>query len=334
MTGSSTIWQPTASLDVLKQRARALAAVRGFFAARNVLEVETPLISDTPVSEPQLANVRCELAVRTGTVHYLHTSPEYHMKRLLAAGAPDIYQLCKVFRDGEAGTRHLAEFTLLEWYRHGMGFEGIIEETAVLITAVGAALGHPVPAPLRYSYREIFLDTTGFDPFDAALDHIIERLTAEEPAALASSLATSLGTRRQAWLDLAMTTLVEPALRNRGLIVIDRYPAEQAALAREDPQDPRCALRFEVYLRGLELANGYHELADAQEQRRRFETDRQLRRELALPDVMPDEALLAALASGLPDCCGVALGIDRLLMALLGRSDITEVVSFPVPPRP
>lgn len=333
MTRRPAAWQPTASLDVLTLRASALAAVRSFFAARKVLEVETPLISDAPVSEPQLASVRCELAVRPGTAHYLHTSPEYHMKRLLAAGAPDIYQLCKVFRDGEAGTRHLTEFTLLEWYRHGFGFDGIIEETAVLITAIGGVLGRPVPPPLRYSYREIFLDTAGFDPFDTALDRIIERLTAEEPAALASPLATSLGARRQAWLDLAMATLVEPALQHRGLVIIDRYPAEQSALARMDPQDPRCALRFEMYLHGLELANGYHELGDAQEQRRRLESDRQLRRELVLPDVVPDEALLAALASGLPDCCGVALGVDRLLMALLGRSDIAEVVSFPVPPR-
>lgn len=333
MTRSPMAWQPTASLAVLELRARALTAIRSFFAARNVLEVETPLIGDTPVSEPQLANVHCALAVRPGTAHYLHTSPEYHMKRLLAAGAPDIYQLCKVFRDGETGARHLAEFTLLEWYRHGLNFDDIVAETAVLITAVGTALGHPVPPPRRYSYREIFLEIAGLDPFDTALDHIIEQLTADEAAALASPSASSLGTRRQAWLDLAMATLVEPALQDRGLVVIDRYPAEQSALARLDPHDPRCALRFEVYLHGLELANGYHELGNAQEQRRRFETDREQRRELALPDVAPDEALLAALACGLPDCCGVALGIDRLLMALLGHRDIAAVVSFPVPPR-
>ncbi len=331
MTRPPTAWRPTASPAVLRLRARALSAARSFFATRDVLEVETPLITDVPVSEPQLANVRCELSVHPGVMHYLHTSPEYHMKRLLAAGAPDIYQICKVFRDGEAGPRHLAEFTLLEWYHHDMGFDDIIGESCALVTAIGTALDRSVPPPERRSYREIFIETTGFDPFEATVEAIVDRVSALRPELLTGMLTESPGMHRQAWLDLAMVAIVEPALRERGLMVIEGYPAEQSALARLDPLDPRCAQRFEVYLHGLELANGYHELSDAEEQRRRFEADRRLREELGLPDVAPDEALLAALASGLPDCCGVALGVDRLLMAILGLRTIAEVVSFPVP---
>ncbi len=324
-------WRPGASADVLRQRAAALAAARGFFAGRGIMETETPLIVNQPVSEPQLANVRCTLSVRPGLPCYLHTSPEYHMKRMLAAGAPDIYQICKAFRDGELGPRHLPEFTLIEWYRRGVTFDAIIAETCELVVEIGHCLGRRITPPHRTSYREVFLQTARLDPIAADVGTIRGRAFELLPQRFGADLARALGDRREAWLDLIMVEVVEPALASRGLLVIDRFPAQQSALARLDPRDPAVAERFEVYLDGLELANGFHELADAAEQRRRFESDRARRRQLGLPDAPPDAALLAALEAGLPDCCGVALGFDRLLMACLGVQRISEVVSFQVP---
>jgi lysyl-tRNA synthetase class 2 len=318
-------------MAVLHQRAAALAAVRVFFAARGVLEVETPLIVRHAVTEPQLANVRCTLALRPGTTFFLHTSPEYHMKRLLAAGAPDIYQVCRAFRDGESGRRHLPEFTLVEWYRRGLTFASMIAETCELVTEVARTLGRRLGPPLRLSYREAFAGATGIDPITASPEALRERALRLLPERAGTGLAASLGERPEGWLDLLMVEVVEPALRDRGLVALERFPASQSSLARLDPADPLVAERFEVYLDGLELANGFHELADAQEQRRRFAHDREERHRLGCADVEPDEALLAALASGLPDCCGVALGFDRLLMACLGIGEVGSVVTFRVP---
>lgn len=295
------------------------------------MEVETPHLVARPVTEPQLANVPCRLSVQPGAPSYLHTSPEYHMKRLLAAGTGDIYQVCKVFRDGELGSRHLPEFTLVEWYRCNVSLDDLIAETCELITAIGKCIGRRLPAPRRRSYRSVLLEMTGIDPLEAAAAEISERICALLPGRVDTGLARSLGTCRESWLDLAMTEIIEPSLRGQGLVVIDRYPAMQSSLARLDPCAPGYAERFEVYLDGLELANGFHELAEPAEQRQRFEADRARRLELGLPDVTADAALLAALESGLPDCCGVALGFDRLLLACLELANITEVVSFPVP---
>lgn len=331
MSGDHQPWRPTASIDTLRLRAGALQAVRDFFAARGVLEVETPLLVRHAVSDPQLANLPSALGVRPGLPCFLHTSPEYHMKRLLAAGAPDIYQLGKVFRDGELGRRHRPEFTLVEWYRHGQGFDASIGETCELIASIGRQLGRDIPSPRRLSYRELFLEHAGLDPLEASLPEIRHRAQALVPGGVSASLENGLGERRTAWLDLLLVQVVEPALRTGGLVVVGHYPAAQASLARLHPDDPRVAERFEVYLDGMELANGYHELSDAGEQRRRFADDRAERRLLGLPDVEPDELLLAALDAGLPDCCGVALGFDRLLMACLGLADIAAVVAFSAP---
>lgn len=324
-------WRPSASLDLLRRRAVGLQATRAFFAQRDVMEVETPFIVTRPVSEGQLANVRCSLAARPGRPFFLRTSPEFHMKRLLCAGAPDIFQIGKAFRDGELGALHLPEFTMVEWYRRGLGYDPIIGETCELIAAVASHLGRPTPPARRFGYRELLVQYAGVDPLEADVAAIVDHLASVRPELLTDHLLAGLGGEREAWLDLVMVEFVEPALRSQGLVVIDRYPAAQAALARLDPADPRVAERFEVYLNGLELANGYHELADAGEQRRRFESDNARRRRVALPAAEPDEALLAALGAGLPDCCGVALGFDRLLMACLGVSRIDQVVSFPVP---
>lgn len=331
MNGDRHPWRPTASIGTLRRRAQALQAVRGFFAARGVMEVETPLLVRHAVTDPGLANLPSALRVRPGLPCFLHTSPEYHMKRLLAAGAPDIYQLGKVFRDEELGRRHRPEFTLVEWYRLGQSFDECIGETCRLVSEVGQLLGRDIPPPERLGYRELFLRHAGVDPLEAGLGDIRQRAQALVPGGVSASLAASLGEHRRAWLDLLLVQVVEPALCTEGLVVVDRYPATQASLARLHADDPRVAERFEVYLDGMELANGYHELSDAREQRRRFADDRIERRRLGLPDVEPDELLLAALEAGLPDCCGVALGFDRLLMACLGLADIAAVVAFSAP---
>jgi lysyl-tRNA synthetase class 2 len=328
MSESAANWEPTGDAELLQRRAGALAAVRGFFAARGIVECETPVIVGYPVSDPRLHNVRCRLSVRPDVPYYLHTSPEYHMKRLLAAGLPDLFQICKVFRDGEIGARHLPEFTLIEWYRRDMPLEAIAAETCELVSLIAGRWSRSLPSPSRISYRDLFLEIASLDPLTCGLGEIRRRAAEVLPAMVSGRLHESLGEDRSAWLDLLMVGLIEPRLRDRGLLVVDRYPAEQAALARRDAGDPRVAERFEVYLDGIELANGYHELADASEQRSRFEADRAARVRLGLPDALPDMALLAALEAGLPDCCGVALGFDRLLMAITGVARIAEVVSF------
>jgi lysyl-tRNA synthetase class 2 len=332
LSARNSRWKPTADIATLRQRANALAAVREFFATRGVIECETPLIVTHPVSEPRLRNVRCALALRPGVPYYLHTSPEYHMKRLLAAGFPDLYQICKVFRDGELGARHLAEFTLIEWYRRRVTLEAMATETCELVSFVAGLWGCSLPKPSRTTYRNLFLEFVSLDPLAAGLDEIRRRAAELLAQTVSEQLCESLGEDRPAWLDLLMVGVIEPRLRDRGLLVVERYPAEQAALARLDPADARVAERFEVYLDGIELANGYHELANPAEQRKRFDADRAERRKLGLPDTPVDTALLAALEAGLPDCCGVALGFDRLVMASAGLGRIDEVVSFVTPP--
>lgn len=333
MTVSTPQWQPSARIDTLRRRAAVLEDVREFFAARGVMEVETPAVISHAVSDPQLANVHCDLAVRPGVPFFLHTSPEYHMKRLLAAGAPDIFQICKVFRDGELGDRHLPEFTLIEWYRQRMAFTDIVNETCALVVRAEQCLGRTPGTPRRLSYRDVFVEFAGLDPLTAGLDELRDRVGSGNPDG-DKDLRRSLGANRTSWLDLIMVELIEPRLAPLGLVVIEKYPAEQAALARLDPADHRVAERFEVYLNGIELANGYGELTHGGEQRQRFEADRGQRRERGLPDAAPDAFFLAALDAGLPDCCGVALGFDRLLMACLDLAKISEVVSFPVPETP
>jgi lysyl-tRNA synthetase class 2 len=331
MTRSAPAWQPTATLATLRTRARMLAQVRTFFAARGVLEVETPTIVSRPVSEPHLANVSCRLALQPERSRFLRTSPEYHMKRLLAAGSPDIFEICKVFRDGEFGPRHSPEFTMIEWYRHDFTMADMVAETCALIDAAASAVPRQVPPPRVYRYAEIYQQQLGLNPLAAATEDIVDRARELLGGRVTADLAAQLAADREAWLDLLMVEIIEPALQALGLVVIERYPAAQAALARLDPDDLRVAERFEVFLDGFELANGYRELSDAAEQRRRFANDRTLRRQRHLPDRAPDAAFLAALDAGLPDCAGVALGVDRLLMACLGLTRITDAMSFAVP---
>jgi lysyl-tRNA synthetase class 2 len=320
-------WHPSASLDTLVQRARLLGATRDFFRQRGLLEVETPALVAHAVSDPHLDNIPACLA--DGRRLWLHTSPEYHMKRLLAAGAPDIWQLGKVFRDGEAGRRHEPEFTLLEWYRHDCTLHDLAAESCELMAALATVAGKNLSAPVYLGYRELFLSAVAIDPLGA--DAVMLRNCAR--AVLGTSLGTGLENRLagdvDAWLDLLMSHVVSTYLAATELAVVSGYPASQAALARIDPTDSRIAERFEIFCAGLEVANGYRELRDAGEQERRFSSDRATRARLGRPDVMPDSALLAALEAGLPDCAGVALGFDRVLMFLLDLPDIQSAISFP-----
>lgn len=312
-------WRPTASLANLRLRAALLAKLRAFFASRGLLEVDTPALSHAAATDRHLASFRVP-DFSAGPL-YLHTSPEFPMKRLLAAGAGDIWQLCKVFRAGETGRWHNPEFTLLEWYRLGFDHHRLMDEVAELVAELVPGLG---AAAERLSYREAFERHAGFDPFTA------------DPAVCRAALAASGresppagALDRDGWLDLVAAELVYPALGGGRLTFIYDYPASQAALARVRPGHPPVAERFEALVAGIELANGFHELADAAEQRRRFEQDRAWRRAHGLPDVAMDERLLMALEQGLPDCAGVALGFDRLVMLAAGAGSLAEVLAFP-----
>ena len=317
-------WQPSASIDALRLRARLNALVRDFFAGRGVLEVETPVLSRAGNTDPNIASFSLEFSGRTDgapRTRWLRTSPEYALKRLLAAGVGDCYELGRVFRDGEAGGRHNPEFTMLEWYRVGWDHLRLIDETAELVRAALSLLGRD--ATLRVvRYRELYRDRLGVDPFTAS--------ESELRAALGETGIDPAGLTRDDWLDLLMTHRLQPAFARDELLAIIDYPASQCALAklRDDGDGQPVAERFELYLGPLELANGYHELTDAVEQRRRFERDVAVRsaRGAASPPI--DEALLAAMGAGLPACAGVALGIDRLLMAMLGTARIADVLAF------
>jgi lysyl-tRNA synthetase class 2 len=279
---------------------------------------------NAPVSDVHLHSA----AVRLGTdpaageaaapALFLHTSPEYAMKRLLAAGSGDIYQICHVVRGNERGRLHNPEFTLIEWYRVGFSLEKLMDEVEALVRVL---LGAAAPGSSeRLSYREAFLRELGLDPLTAPEAALAE---AARPLALAGADLS-----RDEWLELLMGALIGPRLGRGALSFLHGYPASQAALARLDPADPRVAQRFELYCSGIELANGFHELASPIEQRARFEADNIQRRRRGLPVFPLDERLLAALPA-LPDCAGVALGFDRTLMLAAGASHIEEVLPFP-----
>jgi lysyl-tRNA synthetase class 2 len=312
-------WRPTASLAALRRRAQGLATLREFFRARDVLEVETPALVNSPVSDVNIGSVRVAMPGRDSPL-FLHTSPEYAMKRLLAAGSGDIFQVCHVFRGAERGRQHNPEFTMVEWYRLGFTLEDLMREVAALVSAL---LGQELAVEFL-SYRDALLRHASIDPLDADIDtlrHAGQQLGFEPRVAHLAS--------RDELLDLIMGAQVGPALGADSLTFIHRYPASQAALARLDANDSRVALRFELYHRGLELANGYHELTDPAEQRDRFGADLESRRARGLPITALDPHLLSALESGLPDCAGVALGFDRVMMLALGAMRIDEVLAFP-----
>jgi lysyl-tRNA synthetase class 2 len=292
--GVPTDWAPTCSLAALTARAELLAAIRDFFRARGVLEVQTGVIGAATVTEPAVESIAVP------GLGYLQTSPEYQMKRLLAAGAPSIYQLGPVFRAGEAGRRHNPEFTMLEWYRLGFDDRALMAEVADLVSA---ALG---PAPCgSITYAEVVARA----PTDAEV-HDRAALSARD------------------LLDLQFSAGLDTLPPGRWFVT--DYPADQAALARRRPGDATVAARFELVIDGLEIANGYWELTDVAEQRARFDRDRAIRRAAGQREHAIDERLLAAIGHGLPECAGVALGVDRLLMLKLGARSIRDVIPFPI----
>ncbi|MDX1453173.1 MAG: EF-P lysine aminoacylase EpmA [Oleiphilaceae bacterium] len=316
-------WRPSANLQILKARAALYAQIRAFFAQRNVLEVETPILNRSTASEPLLASIGAQVRMHEQGGHeklYLHTSPEYPMKRLLAAGAGAIFQICKTFRDGETGRRHNPEFTMLEWYRPGFALHDLMGEVSDLL--VGVLQCQP---PQVSTYRQVFEQHVGIDPFTASL-----RLLNEQARKLAAYEGPEL--ERDAALDLLMACVIEPRLGLNAPLFVTEYPPTQASLARviQDAQGQAVAARFELYIQGVELANAYWELCDATEQRARFEQDNLQRRAMGLPEIPLDEHLLAAMEAGLPECSGVALGIDRLLMIQQGANSLEEVLAFPI----
>ena len=315
-------WQPTAALHVLRKRAEIIDIIRQFFKERCVLEVDTPLLSSATVTDPYVLSIPA-LCLDTGREYlgYLQTSPEYAMKRLLAAGIGSIYQICKAFRQGDCGKLHHPEFTLLEWYRPGFDHHALMDEMDILLQAI-----FTTPAAERLSYQQVFMQFVGIDPHVASVDDVMQCVR-QHGIHFNSQTATDYNTG----LDLLLTHCIGPQLGHDCPLFLYDFPITQAALAKiRYTEIPPVASRFEVYFKGIELANGFHELQDAKEQRKRFLQDLAYRKEHNIQQVPLDEKLLAALAAGLPDCAGVALGIDRLVMLALGKQSVAEVMSFAV----
>ncbi len=316
-------WQPAASFDAMRLRARLNARIRAFFAERGVLEVETPILSQAGNTDPNIASFSLEFRghADAGTrTRWLRTSPEFPLKRLLAAGIGDCYELGRVFRDGEAGGRHNPEFTMLEWYRLGRDHLQLADETIELVRALLALVGREASVR-KIAYRDLYRDMLGLDPVATGIEEL--------RAAFGDITIDPEGLTRDDWLDLLMTHHIQPCFPSDQLLVVHGYPASQCALAKVVARDGvEVAERFELYLGPLELANGYHELLDATEQRRRFERDLVIRASRGVASPPVDEHLLAALEQGMPPCAGVALGVDRLLMAMLGAPRIADVLAL------
>ncbi|MDR3414986.1 MAG: EF-P lysine aminoacylase EpmA [Nevskia sp.] len=310
-----TEWRPRASNGVLQARARFYLAIRSYFGRAGVLEVETPILSAAATVDPHIDS----FATRENL--WLQTSPEFAMKRLLAAGSGPVYQIARVFRREEAGRHHNPEFSLLEWYRPGWDHLRLMQELEDLLRGCGV----PGQAPWsRISYRDAFLRHAGLDPFECGLEQLRQ--------ACAGQLNLDGGLRQESdrdlYLDLLMSSRVGPRLGCDGPEFLYDFPASQAALARVRPGDPPLAERFELFWQGVELANGFHELTDAVEQRQRFERDRARRAAEGREAPPYDDRLIAALEAGLPRCAGVALGLDRVLMLMLGLPSVAETLCF------
>jgi lysyl-tRNA synthetase class 2 len=314
----TNLWQPSASLKALKQRAFIIKKVRDFFSERHVLEVETPLLCSTSVTDPFIESIPASYRKGGKIIQfYLQTSPEYAMKRLLAAGSGAIYQITKAFRQGEVGRYHNPEFSMLEWYRPGFDHHALMDEVDALLQYI-----LDYPAADRMTYQALFEKHLNFNPHIASLENLSQCASHH-----GLSIATDIR-ERDTWLMLLMSHCIEPKLGFEKPIFIYDFPASQAALARLQTGNPPVAARFEVYVKGMELANGFHELQDADEQQKRFKENNLKRETLGLPSMPIDEYLLAALRHGLPNCAGVALGMDRLIMLETELEHIQEIISF------
>jgi len=307
-------WQPTASTERLQARARLLRDIRWYFSERNILEVETPLISMAGNTDPEIQSVRID------TGGYLRTSPEFALKRLLAAGSGDIFELGRVFRAGESGRSHNPEFTMLEWYRTGFNYHQLMDEVATLVRHCGGGKFDQWPLE-KLTYKQLFKRHLDLDPFTAEVPEL--------SAAAKKHGISDIELDRKQWLDLLISLVIQPAFPGECLTFVYDFPAEQAALARIRPGEPLIAERFELYLGQTELANGYQELTDADEQKRRFDAENKQREKRGQLTCQIDHHLITALEHGLPECAGVALGVDRLLMSLCDAEMISEVTAFP-----
>jgi lysyl-tRNA synthetase class 2 len=311
-------WRPTARRSTLEQRASLFASARNFFTDRGVLEVDTPVVVNAPVTDVHIHSARVHFS-DDAPAFFLHTSPEYAMKRLLAAGSGDIYQICHVVRGLERGRQHNTEFTLIEWYRVGFTLDRLMSEVDALVRHLLGDVSFAMTSE-RLTYEEAFKSELNLNPFTAAIEQL---------SAAAKDVGFNGDGDRDELLELLMGAVIGPRLGRQALTFVHDYPASQAALARLNTEDPRTALRFELYCKGVELANGFEELSSATEQRARFERDNEERRRRGLPAHEFDERFLAALQSGMPECSGVALGFDRTLMLCVAANHIDDVMAFP-----
>ena len=314
-------WQPTAEIEILQKRAELLHQVRSFFKDRNVMEVDTPVMSHCAVSDPFIDSIEVHYKPSVeadSTLMFMQTSPEYAMKRLLAAGSGAIYQLSKVFRNGEVGRRHNPEFTMLEWYRPGFTDTELMDEIEALVRPV---LG--LESIVRVTYSDLFYRYLGFRPEQVSIEQLITETRKHIEIELED-------TDPDTWLNLLMSHVIEPQLKETEAVFVMDYPASQAALAkvRKNAQGVEVAARFELFVRGVELANGYYELTDAKEQKQRLDADQAQRKQLGLPQRPLDYRLVDALQAGIPECAGVALGFDRLLWLASDKSSLAEVLPF------
>lgn len=310
----ATDWEPNASIAVLQQRAGIIQNIRQFFIDHNVLEVETPALAACTVTDPYIQSFK----VNTDASHfYLQTSPEYHMKRLLAAGSGSIFQICKAFRVDEVGKMHNPEFSMLEWYRLGYDHHQLMDEVEALLQQVLS-----IDSYERFTYQEVFKYYLDINPHAVSAGRLQDLATHMNlPIAVGMDVHDA-----DSWLQQLMSHLIEPKLRNS---FIYDFPATQAALAKiRNESTHQVASRFEVYVEGIELANGFHELTDANQQRRRMQADCSKRKAESDEPIIIDERFISALTHGLPECAGVALGLDRLLMLALKQKHIADVVAF------
>lgn len=310
-------WLPTASLKLLQFRSQCLQKIREFFHQKNILEVDTPLMSFASVTTPAIASITTNYSIDDRNYNlYLQTSPEFYMKRLLAAGSGPIFQICKAFRQGESGRVHNPEFTMLEWYRPGFNHHDLMDEMTEFFHLL-----LPIETVKRISYEELFKSELEINPHAAS---------AKELALLAKKHdLTVFGNDEEdkdTWLDLLLSHCIEPNLQ--GLTFVYDFPVSKSALAKIRHDNYPVAERFEAYIDRVELANGFHELADGKEQHTRFEKELSERKQLGLPPIPIDYALLDALHAGFPDCAGVAVGIDRLIMIAAQQPSIANVMSF------
>lgn len=324
-------WSSTLSWELAQQRAEIIQKIRQFFVERKVIEVETPALSQGTVTDVYLDALSCQYSYLDDGLSelsdslYLQTSPEFHMKRLLASGYGSIFQISKAFRHEEFGRHHNPEFTMLEWYRIGFNhFDLMNEVEALLVFILGCG------KPNYWTYQELFINTVSLDPLSTNRDELLELLDAHNKLSDWLIADSRHDTNHDLLLQHVFSEIIEPNIGKSTPCFVYNFPCSQASLAKISDKDPRVAERFECYFKGIELVNGFHELTNAEAQTLRFKQDNLMRKQKGL-SVMPiDQNFISALTQGLPDCAGVALGIDRLVMLALGVTDIAEVISFPI----